>query len=143
MIAAAAIDASLPASSGHGPAPAILRTEDRKHPSTKGLPETFRSAPNEWYRWEKDLRTNKDIDILLSIDSSSFPLGTGPKLHEIWHEGYYPVAWTNKKFRMVYMNMGHDDIDYDKHQSLSSTFSSAEQNTFIIRSLLWLGRKIQ
>ena len=37
------------------------------------------SSPNEWYRWSNDLRKNPDIKILLSIDSSSFPLGTGPK----------------------------------------------------------------
>src|SRR5207247_2622063 len=65
------------------PTSAILRVEDRNHPATAHLPETFRSSPSEWYRWEKDLRQNPDIDILLSIDSTSFPLGTGPKPHEI------------------------------------------------------------
>jgi hypothetical protein len=53
----------------------FLRVEDRKHPATHHLPETFKSSPNEWYRWEKDLRQNPDIDILLSIDPTSFPLG--------------------------------------------------------------------
>jgi hypothetical protein len=125
------------------PTSAILRTEDRHHPSTKGLSATFRSAPNEWYRWEKDLRLNPDIDILLSIDSSSFPLGTGPKLYEIWHEGYYPVAWTNRKYRMVYMNMGHDDMETvdGVDRALSSTFSSKEQDRFILNALHWLGQK--
>jgi uncharacterized protein len=55
------------------PTSAILRVEDRRHPATHHLPETFKSSPNEWYRWEKDLRQNPDIDILLSIDSTSFP----------------------------------------------------------------------
>ncbi|HEY1872021.1 MAG TPA: ThuA domain-containing protein, partial [Chitinophagaceae bacterium] len=55
------------------PTSAILRVEDSTHPATKNLPSTFKSSPNEWYRWEKDLRTNPDIKILLSIDSSSFP----------------------------------------------------------------------
>jgi hypothetical protein len=82
------------------PTSAILRVEDSNHPAMKDLPTTFKSSPNEWYRWEKDLRNNPDIKILLSIDSTSFPLGTGPKQHEIWHSGYYPVAWTNKKYRM-------------------------------------------
>jgi hypothetical protein len=72
------------------PTSAMLRVEDSRHPSMKGLPAVFKSAPNEWYRWEKDLRQNHDIKILLSIDTTSFPLGTGPKLHEIWHSGYYP-----------------------------------------------------
>src|SRR5438876_328755 len=56
------------------PTVAILRVEDRTHPATHRLPETFRSSPNEWYQWEKDLRQNPDIDTLLSIDSTSFPL---------------------------------------------------------------------
>jgi hypothetical protein len=127
------------------PTSAILRVEDTNHPATKNLPQTFKSAPNEWYRWKNDLRTNADIDILLSIDPSSFPLGTGPKKYEIWHDGYYPVVWTNKKFRMIYMNMGHNDMDYEHkfdktNKTLSFTFDNEIQDRLIIDSLLWLGR---
>lgn len=124
------------------PTSAILRVEDAKHPSTQHLPITFKSSPNEWYSWEKDLTKNPDIDILLSIDSTSFPLGTGPKLHEIWHSGYYPVAWTNKKYRMIYDNMGHNDIDYENktNKELSFQFDNDIQNQFIIDALLWLGK---
>ena len=116
--------------------------EDPLHPATKGLPATFSSAPNEWYRWTNDLRKNPDIDILLSIDSTSFPLGTGPKPHEIWYSGYYPVAWTNKKFNMIYFNMGHNDMDYEHktNKELSFTFDNATQDSLIIHSLLWLGK---
>lgn len=123
------------------PVSAILKVEDRKHPSTKHLGKTFKSAPSEWYRWEKDLRKNPDINILLSVDPSSFPLGTGPKPDEIWHSGYYPIAWTNKKYKMIYTNMGHNDMDYEgkTNATLSSSFSSTEQNQFIIDALLWLG----
>jgi len=122
------------------PTSATLRVEERTE-VTKGLPDIFTSAPNEWYRWEKDLRKNPDIRILLSIDSSSFPLGTGPKPNEIWHSGYYPVAWTNKKYRMVYMNMGHNDMDYEHgtNQTVSHTFKSREQTVFILNTILWLG----
>jgi hypothetical protein len=124
------------------PTSAILKVEDPKHPSTKGLPAQITAAPNEWYRWKNDLRKNTDIKILLSIDPSSFPLGTGPKPHEIWHEGYYPVVWTNTKYRMVYFNMGHNDMDYEgkTNKPLSSTFSSKDQNRLLINSILWLGR---
>nr|WP_229208771.1 ThuA domain-containing protein [Dyadobacter luticola] len=123
------------------PTPAILKVEVKDHPATKNLPDTFKTAPNEWYRWEKDLKANPDIQILLSIDPSSFPLGNGPKQHEIWHSGYYPVAWTNKKYKMLYMNMGHNDIDYDNktNKELSFTFDNATQNQFVIDALLWLG----
>jgi hypothetical protein len=123
------------------PTSAILRVEDTGHPAIKNLGATFKSAPNEWYRWSNDLRKNKDIKILLSIDSTSFPLGTGPKPHEIWHSGYYPVAWTNTRYKMIYMNMGHNDMDYEgkTNRQLSSSFSSKEQDQFIIDALLWLG----
>jgi hypothetical protein len=125
------------------PTSAILRVEASDHPSTKNLPQTFSSAPNEWYSWEKDLRTKSDIKILLSIDSTSFPLGTGPKQHEIWKSGYYPVAWTNTKYRMIYMNMGHNDIDYENgtNKILSLTFGNKNQDRFIIDALLWLGQE--
>jgi hypothetical protein len=124
------------------PTSAVLRIAS-KHPTTKKLGATFKSAPNEWYRWENDLRKNPDIEILLAIDSSSFPLGTGPKEYEIWRSGYYPVAWTNKKFKMIYANMGHNDMDYEHapyNKELSQTFDNKEHNKFIISSLLWLGQ---
>jgi hypothetical protein len=125
------------------PTSAMLRVENAQHPVTRQLPDIIKTAPNEWYRWEKDLRSNPDISILLSIDTSSFPLGTGPKKHEIWHSGYYPAAWTNTKFRMAYFNMGHNDMDYEGHtnKQLSSSFSSPDQNQLIINALLWLGMK--
>ena len=121
---------------------AVLRVEQPAHAAVRGLPKTFRSTPNEWYRWSNDLRANPDIDILLAIDPASFPLGTGPKPHEIWHSGYYPVVWTNKKYRMIYLNMGHNDIDYEHktNADLSATFGNPSQDKLIINSLLWLGR---
>jgi hypothetical protein len=124
------------------PVPAVLRVEPTGHEITRDLPATFTSAACEWYRWKNDITRNPDIRILLSIDPSSFPLGTGPKAHEIWHTGYYPIVWTNVKYNMVYMNMGHNDIDYtDKtFAELSSSFSSPSQNQLILSSLLWLGR---
>ena len=125
------------------PTSAILKVEDRKHPATKHLPAKFKSQPNEWYRWQNDLRTNPDIKILASVDSTSFPLGTGPKPNEIWHSGYYPVVWTNTKYRMIYINMGHNDIDYEHHtnKELSFTFTNKIQNRLIIDALKWLGTK--
>jgi hypothetical protein len=125
------------------PTSAILRVEDTNFPATKNLPLTFKSQPNEWYRWKNDLRKNPDIKILLSIDPASFPLGTGPKLYEIWHEGYYPVVWTNKRYKMIYLNMGHNDMDYEHkfdktNRTLSFTFENEIQDRLVLDSLLWL-----
>lgn len=123
------------------PTAAVLRVEDPNHPAVRRLPARFISAPNEWYRWENDLRANKDIKVLLSIDPVSFPLGTGPKPHEIWHSGDYPVVWTNIKYRMLYINMGHNDIDYagKTNKELSFQFANETQNKLILDALLWLG----
>lgn len=123
------------------PTSAILKVEDHKHPATKHLPETFKSQPNEWYAWKNNLRNNPDIEVLLSVDASSYPLGTGPKPHEIWHSGDYPVVWTNKRYRMIYINMGHNDIDYEHgtNKELSYTFTNKIQNRLIIDALKWLG----
>ncbi|POY39197.1 ThuA domain-containing protein [Solitalea longa] len=125
------------------PTSAVLKVENTTLPVTKNLPQQFNSAPNEWYRWSNDLTKNPDIKILLSIDPSSFPLGTGPKPHEIWHSGYYPVVWTNTRYRMIYINMGHNDIDYEHgtNKELSLTFENETQNQLVINTLLWLGRE--
>lgn len=124
------------------PTSAVLKVEDKNHPAIKGIPSKFKASPNEWYRWENDLRENPDIKILASIDPESFPLGTGPKPHEIWHEGYYPVVWTNMNYHMIYINMGHNDIDYEggTNKELSQTFNNKIQNKMILKALFWLGK---
>lgn len=126
------------------PTSAILKVDQTSHPVVRLLPPLFESAPNEWYKWEHNLRANTDIEVLLSIDSSSFPLGTGPKLFEIWHHGDYPVVWTNKKYHMLYINMGHNDMDYEHkygagNKTLSHTFSSEPQCRMLLNGLFWLG----
>ena len=123
------------------PTAAVLRVEAPQHPVMAGLPATFQSAPNEWYKWVGDLRHNPAVQVLVSIDPASFPLGTGPKAHEIWHAGDYPVVWTHRKYRMVYFNMGHDDMDYGQRppRAVSSSFASPEQNRMVMNALEWLG----
>ena len=58
--------------------------------------------------------------------------------------GYYPVVWTNRKYRMIYFNMGHNDIDYEHkydttNRTLSYTLNNPIQDQLIIDALLWLG----
>lgn len=121
------------------PTTAVLNVEKRDHPATQNINKnTFTCSVNEWYRWEKDLRQNSNIDILMSINDASFPLGTNPS--ETWYSGYYPVVWSNKNYKMIYMNMGHNDIDYSNgNADLSSTFDSSDQNKLIIDGLKWMG----
>ncbi|GIH07769.1 hypothetical protein Rhe02_58360 [Rhizocola hellebori] len=120
-----------------GPTAETLKTEKRDHPSTLRLPATFSSAVSEWYSWNNDLRQNPNIDILASIDQSSFPVGTDP--NQTWYSGYYPIIWTNRNYKMLYANFGHNDMNYANNTRLSSTFASEMQNRWLIDGLLWLG----
>ena len=124
------------------PTSARLKNEAPDHPVMKGLPNVFTSTPNEWYRWQHDLRNRPNIRILCSIDASSFPIGTGPKATEIWHEGYYPVVWTNQRYRMVYFNLGHNDMDYQAHpaKTLSRTFGERDIDQLVLQSLRWVAK---
>jgi hypothetical protein len=122
-----------------GPTAAMLDVEST-HPATLHLPSSYMSAVSEWYSWNNDLRTNPDIEILASIDPASFPLGTDP--NQSWYDGYYPIMWTNRKYRMLYANFGHNAMDYGANVQTSSTFDSEMQNRFIIDGLLWLGGSI-
>ncbi|MBZ9639966.1 ThuA domain-containing protein [Streptomyces sp. PSKA30] len=120
-----------------GPTTAVLKTDDRTHPSTTALPATFTSSVSEWYSWSNDLRANPDIKVLASVDPTSFPLGTDP--NQTWYSGYYPILWTNTQYRMLYANFGHNAMDYATNTRLSSTFASPTQNRFLIDGLKWLG----
>jgi hypothetical protein len=128
------------------PTRAYLHAEQARHPVYRHLNKTITASPNEWYRWKNDLSKNPDIEILYAIDPKSFPLGTGPKAHEIWHSGYYPVVWTNRNYKMVYFNMGHNDMDYEHKygkdvKNLSYTYANPEQEKLILNALKWVAGK--
>jgi hypothetical protein len=120
-----------------GPTAVTLRTENRSHPSLVNTGATFRSSVSEWYSWQNDLRNNPDIQILASIDASSFPVGTDPA--QTWYSGYHPIVWTNKNYKMIYANFGHNAMNYETNTRLSSTFDSPAQNQFMMDALQWLG----
>jgi YVTN family beta-propeller protein len=107
------------------PLPAKLVVDEPTHPVTMNLPETFESPANEWYGWKPNPRLNKAVRVLLTLDPSNYPLG----LKDVLTEGDIPVVWTNTKYPMVYMNMGHGD----------RIFSSPTQNQLIENAALWLG----
>jgi uncharacterized protein len=106
------------------PLPARLRVEDRTSPVTRGLPPNFVSPANEWYIWKPDPRENKSVRVLLSLDPSDYPLGWKDTLVS----GDLPVVWTNTRYRMLYINMGHGD----------RIFTSAVQNRLFENAILWL-----
>jgi type 1 glutamine amidotransferase len=106
------------------PAPARVVVDDRNHPVTRRLPGSYVSPTGEWYQWQPSPRDNKDVKVLMSIAPESYPLGA----KTVIQGGDTPVVWTNTKYKMLYMNMGHGN----------KIFSSEEQNTMITDGLLWL-----
>lgn len=108
------------------PLPAKLAVDDRSHPVTIHLPGSFTSPDNEWYIWKPSPRLNKNVRVLVSMDSSNYPIG----FKDVLTSGDLPVVWTNTKYKMLYMNMGHGD----------KIFASPIQNELIEDATLWLGR---
>ena len=107
------------------PLPATLRVDDKASPVTRRLPPQFVAPANEWYSWMPSPRANKDVKVLLTLDTSNYPLGFKDTLTS----GDIPVVWTNTKYRMLYMNMGHGD----------KIFTDAHQNDLFEDALHWLG----
>jgi uncharacterized protein len=106
------------------PVPAKLVVDDPASPVTQGLPKSFVSPINEWYRWKPSPRLDKNIHVLLTLDPSNYPLGISSPITS----GDIPVVWTNTNYKMLYMNMGHGD----------KIFLSPIQNTLIENSVRWL-----
>ncbi len=109
------------------PLAAKLIVDDRKHPITKGLPATFTSPITEWYSWRPSPRKDSSIHVLVTMDPSMIPLGKKNFLRG----DDIPVVWTNTKYRMVYMNMGHGD----------KVMTDELQNSMFSNAIMWLGRK--
>jgi type 1 glutamine amidotransferase len=106
------------------PLPAILDVDDTTSPITRHLPARFTSPANEWYIWQPSPRLNKNVKVLITLDPSNYPLGFKDTLTA----GDIPVVWTNTKYRMIYLNMGHGD----------KIFTDPRQNLMFEDALLWL-----
>ena len=107
------------------PLPARLIVNDQKHPATRRLPARYTAPINEWYGWNPNPRQNKDVRVLMTLDTSNYPLGK----KDVIRDGDIPVVWTNTKYRMLYINMGHGD----------QIFVSPIQNRLFEDAILWLG----
>jgi Trehalose utilisation len=114
-----------------------LKVEDTSFVVTKGFPSVITSEVSEWYSWQNDLRKNPNIKILCSVDPSGFPVGTDPT--QSWTSGYYPIVWTNTKYRMLYCNSGHNNMNYSTNTALSQTWTNTQHVQLILNALKWLG----
>ena len=61
--------------------------------------------------------------VLLTLSPSNYPIG----MKETIVSGDVPIVWTNTRYRMLYVNMGHGD----------KIFTEPVQNTFFEDALLW------
>ena len=118
-----------------GPTSETFKIEDQTHPATAGLGTKMTSPVSEWYSWQNDLRQNPSIDILASMDPSTFPIGTDP--NQTWYSGYYPIVWSNKNYKMVYNNFGHNAMDYSTNTTLSFTFAGTQTDQLVLQELRW------
>jgi uncharacterized protein len=109
------------------PLPAKLVVDDHANAVTQNLPATINAPANEWYIWKPSPRLNKDVKVLLTLDPQNYPIG----LKDTITGGDCPVVWTNTRFHMLYINMGHGD----------KIFTSATQNRLFEDAVLWLGTR--
>lgn len=106
------------------PQESLLEVTSKAHPVTKNLPDEFVVPATEWYQFARDLDENRDIEVLLSLSPKNYPIG----LKDIVYEGKWPVVWTNHRYRMIYLNMGHGDEE----------FIDATQNLLFVNALRWI-----
>jgi cytochrome c len=82
---------------------ATVDVEDRKHPSTEGLPEHW-VRTDEWYNFIASPRGQAHV--LASLDETSYQGGTMGKDH--------PIAWCKQvgKGRIWYTALGHTEASF-------------------------------
>jgi type 1 glutamine amidotransferase len=106
------------------PQPAKLTVDNAEHPVTRNLPESFIAPESEWYQWNPSPRENPDVETLLSLSPDNYPIG----IKDVVKFGDFPVVWTNRKYRMIYLNMGHGDDE----------FTDATQKLLFINAFRWV-----
>ena len=108
------------------PLPAKLVIDDRTHPVAKGHSRRPTNRPPTSGTFGN--RVPASIKMCESWSHSILqiiPLG----LKDVLTGGDLPVVWTNTKYKMIYMNMGHGD----------KIFTSPIQNKLIENAVNWLG----
>ena len=104
--------------------PVKLDVEGHDHSITKNLPSTFIAPESEWYQWTPSPRENPDVEVLLSMSPDNYPLG----IKDVVKWGDWPVVWTNTRYRMIYLNMGHND----------AAFGDATQDLLFVNAFRWV-----
>lgn len=109
------------------PQPVLVEVDNEEHPVTKNLPASFVAPASEWYQWTPSPRQNKDVEVLLSLSPKNYPLG----IKDVVNFGNFPIVWSNKNYRMIYLNMGHGDEE----------FIDGTQNLLLVNAFRWVVSK--
>ena len=109
------------------PQSVLVDVETHKNPITRTLPNEFVAPASEFYQFSPSPRANKDVEVLVSISPRNYPFG----IKDIITHGDFPIVWTNKNYRMVYLNMGHGD----------EAFIDATQNLLFTNAFRWVAFK--
>lgn len=109
------------------PQPVLVEVDNEEHPVTKNLPASFVAPASEWYQWTPNPRQNKDVEVLLSLSPKNYPLG----IKDVVNFGDFPIVWSNKNYRMIYLNMGHGDEE----------FIDGTQNLLLVNAFRWVVSK--
>lgn len=109
------------------PQPVLVEVDNEEHPVTKNLPASFVAPASEWHQWTPSPRQNKDVEVLLSLSPKNYPLG----IKDVVNFGDFPIVWSNKNYRMIYLNMGHGDEE----------FIDGTQNLLLVNAFRWVVSK--
>ncbi len=109
------------------PQPVLVEVDNEEHPVTKNLPASFVAPASEWYQWTPSPRQNKDVEVLLSLSPKNYPLG----IKDVVNFSDFPIVWSNKNYRMIYLNMGHGDEE----------FIDGTQNLLLVNAFRWVVSK--
>ena len=109
------------------PQPVLVEVDNEEHPVTKNLPASFVAPASEWYQWTPSPRQNKDVEVLLSLSPKNYPLG----IKDVVNFGDFPIVWSNKNYRMIYLNMGHG----------AEEFIDGTQNLLLVNAFRWVVSK--
>ncbi len=107
------------------PQPALMEVNGGEiHPVTRNLPPSFVAPACEWYQWNESPETRENVEVLVSLSQKNYPIG----IKDIVSFGKFPIVWSNKDYRMIYLNIGHGDVE----------FTDATQNLLIVNSFRWI-----
>ncbi|MDJ1481159.1 ThuA domain-containing protein [Cytophagaceae bacterium YF14B1] len=108
---------------------AVLVTEIKDHPATKHLPIHWKKS-DEWYNFKQNVRGKGNIQVLLSVDESSYS-ASWPKAMG----GDHPISWTNQinRGRMFYSALGHTE----------ETFTDRYSFLHLVMGIEWAGQFVK